>query len=161
MGTWTHPVTNVTSPVIVPAPEPVAAAPVPVVVQAPAEPIAAAAAAVVVAAAAAPEVSAPMAGEVAAAAADPFLTTTFSAGVLPDTPTPGSVAAAPVAPAQSAEEDAALAQRLQDEENRANSPHAVALTHMAAMGFFDQEKNEALLKKHKGNVQAVVAELIT
>merc|ERR1712166_3731 len=116
-------------------------------VQAPAEPIAAATAAVVVAAAAAP-------------AAEPFLTTTFSAGVLPDTPTPGSVAAAPVAPAQSAVEDAALAQRLQDEENRANSPHAVALTHMAAMGFFDQEKNEALLKKHKGNVQAVVAELI-
>merc|ERR1712166_1295572 len=126
------------------------------------EPIAAAAVGVAAVAAAALEVSAPMmAGEVAAAAAaEPSLTTTFSAGVLPGTPTPGSVAAAPVAPAQSAEEDAELAQRLQDEENRANSPHAVALTHIAAMGFFDQENNEALLKKHKGNVQAVVAELI-
>jgi hypothetical protein len=56
--------------------------------------------------------------------------------------------------------DAELAQRLQDEEDRANSPHVVALTSMAAMGFFDQQKNEALLKKHKGDVERAVAELM-
>lgn len=35
-----------------------------------------------------------------------------------------------------------------------------ALTQMAAMGFFDQEKNIALLKKHKGSMNEAVADLL-
>jgi hypothetical protein len=156
--TWTHPITNVTSPLVAPEPEPVA--PVEVVVQTAAEPVAVAAVA--------PAIPAPP-----SASAEPFLTTNFSAGGVPDASAPGSAAAAPSADSFSLPPrhremdaeygrvmDAELAQRLQDEEDRANSPHVVALTSMAAMGFFDQQKNEALLKKHKGDVERAVAELM-
>jgi hypothetical protein len=144
---WTHPLTNVTSPIVAAQPEPVAEA-----------------AAAVAAGGAGPVVP----GEAAAAAAEPFLTTTFSAGVLPAAPAaevPGAAAAARseemVERLAMEEMDQQVAQSLQDAEvSESASPFADQLLQMQNMGFFDAAKNEAMLKKHKGDVMRAVDGLL-
>jgi len=152
---WTHPLTNVTSPVAVPEPVPEPVAPVVAAVVLPVQ-----------VEAVAPVVTAPAPAAATAGAADvlpepPAAATAGAADVLPEAPAAGPVAGSIAAARSQDMDDAALAQQLQAEEDRSTlSPEAAALTQMAAMGFFDQEKNIALLKKHKGDVQRAVAELL-